>query len=75
MSVFYKCYKKTHEVNDPAAPVYRAVEIPQDKQKYDYVINVLCSGVLDQIDEDLLLGIITLWQCCIVEEPFEKMPN
>lgn len=45
MSVFYKCFKKTHEVNDPAAPVYRAVLVVADTKKIEYICNVLCNGV------------------------------
>lgn len=75
MTVFYKCFKRTHEVNDPDAPVYRAVKIPKDKQEYDYVINVLCKGVLDQIKKDRLWWMVELFYCYVIESPFEKTPD
>ena len=69
MSVFYKCYKRTHEVNDPDAPVYRAVKWPQESLETDrYILDTLCNGVRSQAN---LFG----FDGYIVELPFEKMPD
>lgn len=70
MSVFYKCFKRSHELQDENAPVIRAIQL-QNKNHF-YVIHKLCVGILEQFSYNDLRS---LTGSMIIEMPFEKMPN
>lgn len=67
MTAFYKCYKRTHEVNDPDAPVYRAIQYSKDRHEE---IMKLC----DTLERDYAVDKFEdgFW---IIESPFDKWPD
>lgn len=67
MTAFYKCYKRTHEVNDPDAPVYRAIQYSKDRHEE---IMKLC----DTLEADFGSDYLTEGEW-FVEDPYLKMPN